>query len=306
MIFRFSGLQNERLRAASIAGDAAGVQAALTDGADPATRFEKRMTPLYFAAIAGSNEAVRNCRPDKEDPKLRPHCCVLAEHHADGLIPPEGAHPQCDRVRTMATAVVTSRLVRSEIIAPGACLLGQGSHCQSLLLVSSSLWLRLSVLEKNAIVGHKLHKPSAANNAGAGLGSIGRERDGPDGGAVDAAARCVLCGHADVARQLLIEGADPYPAIANGGWTALHMAALHGHTLVVDVCRPTLSAFLCCCAFPCFRPFSMRGKVQEQAAPHVCLHCMMCVYHISSSIFVPGRCCWRGTAQQTVQHAVRR
>ncbi len=87
VICRFSGLQNERLRAASIAGDAVGVQAALTDGADPATRFEKCMTALYFAANAGSTQSVR-CGLAKWDPQLQPQCCVLAESHAETLKPP--------------------------------------------------------------------------------------------------------------------------------------------------------------------------------------------------------------------------
>ena len=44
-------------------------------------------------------------------------------------------------------------------------------------------------------------------------------------------------GHAEVAQRLLMAGADPSPAIDDGGWTALHMAALHGHHCVVDVRR---------------------------------------------------------------------
>ena len=55
--------QNERLRVASIAGRTAGVQAALTGGANPATCFDKGMTALYHVAHAGSNEAVRGSGP---------------------------------------------------------------------------------------------------------------------------------------------------------------------------------------------------------------------------------------------------
>lgn len=87
-------------------------------------------------------------------------------------------------------------------------------------------------------------------------------------------------GHADVVRQLLTEGADPYPAIANGGWTALHMAALHGHTLVVDVCHPTLSAS--CVAVPSHAPDPSACAAKCKSRLHLmhactgCCHCMMC------------------------------